>query len=508
MIDRSISPVYAALQDITARNSGKAAMTFEGRTLDFAAFLSKVDNTARHFRRAGIGRGDAVAMYGRNAPETMFGYYAAARLGAVFVPVNAALTAGEVGYTVEHSGAKTVFYDDTVAETAHAAVPAEALLHIDTLAAPLLQDASEDAAVVAVDDDFLIIYTSGTTGLPKAVVLTHGGQADAARSLAGMWGIGPSDTVLVALPLGFLYGLSTGCAVALQAGAHVALLPRFHPRDVLEGFVRWRADVFQGVPTMFSMMLEFSEQQGARFDLSFMRALISAGAPLGRDLRERFTERFGKRIDNYYAMTEVTPIFGAFHDDPRPVPEAAIGRAAPMAEVSIVRPDGSPCAAGEAGEFLVRGASMLKCYYKDPEQTSKAMCGDFFRSGDLGYRDADGFYYISGRIKDIIIRGGANISPPEVEAAMTSHPAVQEAAVIGVADRIHGEVPVAFVIFRPGRSASPEELSAHAAGALAAFKVPQAILVETVFPLGKTGKVDKSALRKRWQDRQAASEGV
>lgn len=508
MINRSVSPVYAALQDIAARHSGSPAMTFEGRTLDFATFLAGVDNTARRFRRAGIGRGDAVAMYGRNAPETMFGYYAAARLGAVFVPINAALTTSEVAYTVEHSGAKRVFYDDTVAVTAQAAVPAEALLHIDTLAEPLPQEASEGAADVSADDDFLLIYTSGTTGLPKAVVLTHGGQANAARSLASMWGIGPSDTVLVALPLGFLYGLSTGCAVALQAGAHVALLPRFHPREVLEGFVRWRAGVFQGVPTMFSMMLEYSEQQDAGFDLSFMRALISAGAPLGRDLRERFSERFGKRIDNYYAMTEVTPIFGAFHDDPRPVPEAAIGRAAPMAEVRIVRSDGSPCADGEPGEFLVRGAAMMRSYYKDPDLTRQAMSGDFFRSGDLGYRDADGFYYISGRIKDIIIRGGANISPPEVEAAMTSHPAVQEAAVIGVADRIYGEVPVAFVVLRPGRSASPDEISAHAAITLAPFKVPQAILVETDFPLGKTGKVDKAALRQRWQDRQAASEGV
>jgi len=508
MTERRASPVYAALRDVAARFPRMRAMSFEGRTLDFAAFLAGVDNTTRHFRQSGIGPGDTVAMYGQNSPEIMFGYYAAARLGAVFVPLNAALSAAEVDYTVRHSEAKKLFFDDTVAGTGKSVVVENRLIHIDRLAEPLAGETSEDWPAVAGDDDFLIIYTSGTTGVPKAVVLTHDGQANAARALAEMWGIGASDTVLVALPLGFLYGLSTGCAVALQAGAHVVLLPRFHPRDVLEGFVRWRADVFQGVPTMYSMMLEYSEQQDIAFDLSFMRTLVSAGAPLGQNLRERFADRFGKRIDNYYAMTEVTPIFGVYRDDPRPVPAAALGRAAPMADIRIVRPDGSSCADGEPGELLVRGAATVKYYFKDPDQTEKSKSDGYFRSGDVGYRDPDGYYYISGRIKDIIIRGGANISPVEVEAALTSHSAVQEAAVVGVEDRIYGEVPVAFVVLRPGRSVSSQELSSHAAGSLAAFKVPQSILVEASLPLGRTGKVDKAALRQCWRARQSGTEGA
>ncbi|MBB3773418.1 long-chain acyl-CoA synthetase [Angulomicrobium tetraedrale] len=496
------SPVYGALLEIVARQPDKVAMTFEDRTLTYADFLGGVDRTATHFRAARIGPGVAVAMYGQNSPEIMFGYYAAARLGAIFVPVNSALTAAEVDYTLQHSGASKLYFDDSVGEAARAVVPAAMRIHIDTLAEPIADatDGNEGDVSVTPDDDFLIMYTSGTTGTPKAVMLTQGGQANAAKALARMWGIGETDTVLVALPLGFLYGLSTASAVALQAGARVALLPRFHPRDVLEGFVKWRAQVFQGVPTMFSMMLEYSEQRDLTFDLSFMRALVAAGAPLSPELKERFAARFGKRIDNYYAMTEVTPIFGAYHDDPRPVPDAAIGRAAPLADIRIVRADGSPCAEGEEGEILVRGAATLKYYYKNLEQTAQVMTDGYFRSGDLGYRDVDGYYYISGRIKDIIIRGGANISPAEVETALTSHPSVQDAAVLGVSDRVFGEVPVAFVVLRAGKTATADELAEHAGRSLAAFKVPAAILLEASFPLGKTGKVDKSALRRRWHE--------
>jgi long-chain acyl-CoA synthetase len=266
---------------------------------------------------------------------------------------------------------------------------------------------------------------------------------------------------------------------------------------VLEAFVAHRITVYHGVPTMFSMMLEYCEQRDLTFDLTHVRVMICAGAPLAPETRQRFAARFGADLQNYYAMTESTPVFGRLSDDPRPLPEGAVGRAAPGLKVRIVRPDGTDCAVGEEGEILVRAAATMQGYLNAPEQTARAFVGDLFRTGDLGRRDAAGNFFITGRIKDIIIRGGANISPAEVEETLASHPAVQEVAVVGAPDRIFGEVPVAFVVPRAGASVSADILEAHAARVLSDFKVPRRYLFETALPIGKTGKVDKADLARR-----------
>ncbi|MBE2274949.1 MAG: AMP-binding protein [Rhodobacteraceae bacterium] len=494
---RPARTVFAALVAAVEGDPQRPALVFEGEVLTYAQLHDAVELTARHLRAKGVAQGSVFAAYSQNRPELIFCYYAAARLGAVFVPVNPNLTPSEVAYTVAHSGAALLLHDDAVADPAHAAATEVALMPIGDLCAPDPGAKPEPPAEVAPGDDFLIIYTSGTTGTPKAIVLDHAAQVAAPRALAEMWGIGRNDTTLVALPLGYLYGLSTAAAAGLQAGGRVVILRRFHPRDVLEAMVAEAATVYHGVPTMFSMMLEYCEQRGLTFDLSPLRAMIAAGAPLPPEMRQRFTARFGADLQNYYAMTESTPVFGRLAGDPRPLPPNAVGRAAPGLTVRIVRPDGSDCADGEQGEILVRAAATMKRYLKAPEQTAAAFAGDLFRTGDLGHRDADGNFFITGRIKDIIIRGGANISPSEVEEALATHPAVQDAAVIGAPDRTFGEVPVAFVVLRPGAAASAAALEDHAARTLSDFKVPRRYVFETVLPLGKTGKVDKAALARR-----------
>lgn len=489
--------VFAALAEAAARDPQRPALLFEGEVLTHAGLLGAVELAARHLRARGIGRGSVFAAYSQNRPELMFCYYAAARLGAVFVPVNPNLTPSEVAYTVAHSEAALLLHDDAAADLAREAGVEAALMPIGDLRAPAPDMADEPPAEVDPAEDFLIIYTSGTTGRPKAIVLDHAAQVAAPRALARMWGIGAGDTTLVALPLGYLYGLSTAAAAGLQAGGRVAILRRFHPRDALEALVEHRATVFHGVPTMFSMMLEYCEQRGLRFDLSHVRVMVAAGAPLPPEMRQRFAARFGVELQNYYAMTESTPVFGRLAGDPRPLAPNAVGRAAPGLQVRIARPDGSDCAEGEEGEILVRAAATMKRYLKAPGQTAAAFAGGLFRTGDLGYRDTGGTFFITGRIKDIIIRGGANISPAEVEEALAAHPAVQDAAVIGAPDRIFGEVPVAFVVLRPGTGATAAVLEDHAARLLSDFKVPRRYLFEAALPLGKTGKVDKAALARR-----------
>jgi acyl-CoA synthetase (AMP-forming)/AMP-acid ligase II len=342
-----------------------------------------------------------------------------------------------------------------------------------------------------------VIYTSGTTGTPKAIVLDHAAQTAAPRALAEMWGVTDRDITLVALPLGYLYGLSTAAAAGLQSGGTVVILPRFHPRDVLEAFVAHRITVYHGVPTMFSMMLDYCEQRDLTFDLAHVRVMICAGAPLAPETRQRFGARFGADLQNYYAMTESTPVFGRLADDPRPLPEGAVGRAAPGLKVRIVRPDGTDCAVGEEGEILVRAAATMQGYLNAPEQTARAFVGDLFRTGDLGRCDADGNYlhhrphqghHHPRRRQHLARRGRRDPGQPPRGAGggggRRPRPDLWRSAggLRGAAGRG----------LRHGGGAGGA-CRARAVG----FQGAAAVSVRNRLPIGKTGKIDKADLARR-----------
>jgi long-chain acyl-CoA synthetase len=314
------------------------------------------------------------------------------------------------------------------------------------------------------------------------------------QALIDLWGITHEDRIAVALPLGFLYGLSTASAMGLQAGAEIVLLRRFHPQLVLNSFVEHRISVFHGVPTMFAMMLDYCEQNDLTIDLSFMRMLVCAGAPLSPALKQRFCERFGKAIDDYYALTEIRPVFGRYSGDDV-VPPGAIGKAAPGTVIRIVDAEGCDVEEGESGELLARAGSTMLRYHKDPELTARSFRDGLFVTGDIGRRDANGQYYLTGRIKDIIICGGANISPAEVENALLRHDSIRAAAVVGRRDDKFGERPVAFVVRADALQHDDESVLAHCRALLADFKVPVALIDLPELPLGATGKVDKQALK-------------
>lgn len=492
--------VYEALA-ATVRERGVAtALVFDAMHVTYADLLRRIDDTAEALRANGIAYGDAFAIYAQNCPDFVYCYYAAAKLGAVYVPINPNMTASEVRYVVEHCDAKCLFHDVTLAGEASKAIGPDRRRPLNVLkSVPAVSRHANPASEIRPDDDFLIVYTSGSTGNPKAVVLDHRAQVEVCESLIALWGICDRDVTLVALPLGYLYGLSTAAAVGLRAGGVIVILAKFRPRDVLEGFGPARVSVFHGVPTMFSMMLEYAEQNRVNFDLSGIRHLISAGAPLPDEVTKRFTLTFQKKLQNYYAMTECTPVFGVYASDPVPVPDAAIGKLAPGVSVRVVGPNKEECGPGIDGELHVRGPATMKCYRKDPLLTAAALEDGWFKSGDLGHCDEAGYYYITGRIKDIIIRGGANIAPAEVERVLSRYSAVQDVAVVGVPDRIFGEVPVAFVVPRPRSGLSAEELMQHAEGELSDFKVPRQYFFPDALPIGKTGKVDKNALKAMWK---------
>ncbi len=491
------------LRKVATERGDAPAIQFGDRRLSYSDVLREIDRAALSLRAQGIGHGTAFAVLCENCLEVMVAYYAAARLGAVFVPINPSLTAREVAHIVIHSGAIRLFHDESMREVAEQAAPASMRRPLEVLWQAPTDNAQSGVAAIDPSEDFLIIYTSGSTGTPKAVLFDQQAEIAGNASLIEMWDITARDITLVALPLGFLYGLSTAAATGLQVGGQVVIQRRFHPGEVLQAMGAHRVTIYHGVPTMFTMMLDYAEQNDLRIDLSFVRLLICAGAPLSAELKARFQARFGKAIDDYYALTEVRPVFGRFARDTGPIPPGAIGRASPSAVVRIVDGAGTEVADGVHGELVVRAPSTLKRYYKDEGLTKSAFLGDLFRTGDLGFRDPQGFYHLTGRIKDIIIRGGANIAPAEVEGVIGSHSGVQSAAVIGVPDRKYGEVPVAFVIRRSGADVTPEALADLCRKELAEYKVPAVFRFVPDFPLGVTGKVDKNALKARWAEAQA-----
>ncbi len=248
---------------------------------------------------------------------------------------------------------------------------------------------------------------------------------------------------------------------------------------------------------MFTMMMDYCEDKGLTCPLPDMRMLITAGAPLPPETAARFVARFGKPLSNYYGLSEAFPIFAHHAGETEAAPPGVTGRLAPGAVVEIRRPDGTLCGDDEDGEAFVSGPATMKRYNRDPGMTAGALSGGLFRTGDIVRRDARGFYTITGRIKDIIIRGGHNISPTELEQVLVSHPAIAEAAVVAAPDPVFGEKPVAYLVCRPGTMATAEEVMAHAAARLSDFKVPRDIHFLTEMPLGKTGKIDKRTLQQR-----------
>jgi long-chain acyl-CoA synthetase len=484
------------------RDGAHAALSSAQGELAYTDLVREVDRTVGRLRKLGFDGSKPVAVLCENRIEIMLFYYAIARLGGTFLPVNASLSSSEVAYILDHSEAAVLVYDERMAPIATEALAAGGSTPGMALSDFLAVEAGEDRVVETPDPEktFLMVYTSGSTGKPKGVALSQAHEVAGNASLIEMWAMGPDDVNVVGLPMGYHYGLTTATSATLQSGGKAVLMRRFHPREVLEALVQHRATVFQGVPTMFAMMLEYAEQNDVDLDLSFMRLLISAGAPLATELRERFERRFKKRIDDYYALTESRPIFGRYYNDPAPVPPRAIGKAAPGVIVKIVDADGNEVPDGVEGEYYVRGPSVTLGYLKNEAQTRELFHDGLIKTGDLGQRDSEGFYYITGRSKDLIIRGGANIAPAEVEQVIAQHESVQDVAVIGVPDEKFGQLVAAYVVPRNGRQPAEDELKHWCHGRLAEFKIPAFIVEAASLPLGNTGKVDKKALLAQWME--------
>ena len=452
--------------------------------LTYAEVARRVDAVAGQFAAGGVRRGDVVAVMLPNRVELLLALLAAWRLGAAATLVNPVFTPNEAGYQIADSGAKLLI---ATAPDASYGVPVLAADDLATAPAGSLPVPDTRPGDLA-----LLIYTSGSTGRPKGVMLDHANLVAMGASLGQAMMLSPDDRCLLVLPLFHVNAILVSCLAPMMAGAQVTILPRFAPDTFLAAISRYRATYFSAVPTIYARLAELPEDQLG--DTSSVRFAVCGAAPVSRELLRRSEARFGFPIIEGYGLTEgtcasaVNPLGGVRKP-------GTVGVALPGQQVATMRPDGSFAAVGEPGEVVIRGANVMRGYLNRPGATAEAIVDGWLHTGDVGVLDADGYLAIVDRIKDMIIRGGENIYPQEIESVLARHGAVLEAAVIGAPHEVYGEVPVAYVVTYPDAAVTAGELLAVCRGNLTKIKIPVAINIVPVLPKNPVGKTDKPALR-------------
>ncbi|GAA2633350.1 acyl--CoA ligase [Streptomyces vastus] len=415
-----------------------------------------------------------------NRLELVVIMFAAWRLGAAVTPVNPALTDAEARHQIEDSGAKVVITDAGGMGTLEVAVFAGAA------------DRSPDAVSPASDALALIIYTSGTTGRPKGVMLDHANIAAMCRMIVDGIGLDETDHSLLVLPLFHVNGIVVSVLSPLLAGGRATIAGRFRASAFFDSVEAARPTYFSAVPAIYAMLV--SSPDDVRPDTSSLRRAICGAAPMPAELIARFENRFGVPVVEGYGLSEGT-CASTLNPPAGPRKPGTVGLPLPGQTVAVMDAEGHLLDAGSVGEVVVRGPNVMRGYLGLPDETARTVVDGWLHTGDVGRFDADGHLVLVDRIKDMIIRGGENIYPKEIENVLHTHPAVLEAAVVGAPEPVLGEVPVAYVTLLPGAAATAEELVEHCRGSLARVKVPVSVVVTESLPKNPVGKIDKPRLR-------------
>ncbi len=474
------------LPDAVAIRLDDTAITY--RQLDAAS-----QRVAGLLRDRGVQPGDRVAIMLPNVPPFAVLYYGILRAGAVVVPMNPLLKAREVAYYLGDSGARLMFVWEGFAEEAIAGAEhsgTEAIVIEPAGFTTLLASSAPVADVVDRDgaDTAVILYTSGTTGQPKGAELTHDNLSrNTQLSVEDLIAVTPHDVVFGGLPLFHVFGQTCGLNAAVASGATLTLLPRFDPTKAFEVLVRDKVTVFQGVPTMYTALVNHPDREN--YDLSALRVCVSGGAAMPVEVMTAFEQAFGCVVLEGYGLSETSPV--ASFNLPGRRKAGSIGTPVSGVEFRVVDDAGNDVARGDIGEIAIRGHNVMKGYWAKPDETAKAIRNGWFHTGDMARQDEDGFYFIVDRKKDMIIRGGYNVYPREIEEVLYEHPAVAEAAVLGVPHVELGEEVGAAVTLKPGATATVEELRDFVKGQVAAYKYPRHVELFDALPKGPTGKILK-----------------
>ncbi len=501
------------------KSGPKTALIAGDRELSYSELSERADRLANALRRRGVARGDRVAYLGENDPAFVETFFAAGLLGAIFIPLNTRLAAPELQYQLQDSGARLLVngaaleslaaasVEDTGVRTrlvvgqAEPAGPAQGGTAVERGVEPYEKALAAAPAevideTVTHDDGAMILYTSGTTGRPKGALLTHGNITWNCINVITDMDVNRNDVALMISPLFHVASLDMGLLPMLLKGATVVLEPRFDPGQVLRTIQERGVTSLNGVPTTFQMLCEHPDW--ATTDLSSLDKLTCGGSAVPMRVLEAYEER-GLGFSNGYGMTETAP--GATTLPVWRSREKAGSSGLPQffTDIRIADPSGEVLGPGEVGEIQIAGPNVIKEYWNRTDATRESYAdGIWFKSGDMGYRDEEGFLFVSDRIKDMIISGGENVYPAEVEAIIVELEAVASVAVIGIPDEKWGEVPKAIVTLREGGELTEAEVRAHLDGRLARYKIPKSVVFVEEMPRTASGKIRKAVLRKQY----------
>lgn len=490
------------LQSSARSRPGHVALRLEGFEMTYAQLDRAARGVAQGLRQRGIGPGEQVALMIPNVPEFTIAYFGILYAGCAVVPLNVLLSAPEVTYHLQDSEARLLVAHPFFAEPAQkgaseAGVPlvwssgeAEGK---ESLVAMAQGTPLETIHQPGATDTAVLLYTSGTTGKPKGAELTHANLLlNCAVVVPRLIPIDSSQVALATLPLFHSFGQTCIQNATIAVGGTFTLLPRFTPEDALRIIERDRVTLFAGVPTMYFALLH--TPAAGKHDFSSVRYCMTGGAAMPVEVMRAFEARYPVQILEGFGLSETSPA-ASFNVLDRPRKPGSIGYPVWGVEMAIFDDQDRPLPDGEPGEIVIRGHNVMKGYWKRPDATREALRGGWFHSGDIGVRDSDGSYTIVDRKKDMIIRGGFNVYPREIEEVLYAHPAVIEAAVIGIPHESHGEEVKAVVALRHGEHASAEQIIGYCKERLAAYKYPRIVEFRDALPKGPTGKILKRELR-------------
>jgi long-chain acyl-CoA synthetase len=483
------------LTETAERDGDQVAFKLDDVELNYSMLDEGSARVAALLKSKGLEPGERVGLMLPNVPYFPAVYYGILRAGGVVVPMNVLLKGREVDFYLEDPGAKILFAWGDFADAAEAGAEkagAEAILvkpgEFEKLLAE--QEPDTDVADRGAEDTAVILYTSGTTGKPKGAELTHANLfRNSAGVSANLGEMGKEDVLLGALPLFHSFGQTCTMNSAVSVGATVTMLPRFDPDKALEIIDRDNVTIFQGVPTMYNAMLHADSCDDA--DCSSLRLCMSGGAAMPAELMREFEGKFDCIILEGYGLSETSPVASFNHPDKERKP-GSIGTPIEGVEMQVWDDDGNEVPQGEVGEIVIRGHNIMKGYWNRDEANEEAITDDgWFRTGDIAKMDEDGYFFIVDRKKDLIIRGGYNVYPREIEEVLYEHPAIQEAAVVGVPHDELGEEVGAAVVLKQGESLDADELKSYVKEQVAAYKYPRKVWFVDELPKGPTGKILK-----------------
>lgn len=492
------------LEESAARKSGQACLVYEGTQVTYGELNARADAMAHGLARKGLRPGDVCVLMMPNSVQWVVTYYALAKLGAVVLPINFLFRTGELNHILRDSGAKAF-----IGHKEYLDQPLKAMEDLPRIKLRIASGVSPGQGFVALEEipmnegpfpshpvrteeTFAIIYTSGTTGLPKGAMLTHGNLVSNAKIVAGMRPVTPSSVILCVLPLFHIYGQTSALNAGIHLGLTIRLWRHFDPASLLAAIEEEESSILIAVPTILNRLLEQTKTQPIR--RSGLAFCISGAASLPVEILRKFQETFHTTIYEGYGLTECSPVcvenpFGL------PTRPGSIGVAIPQFKARVVDEQDRDVAAGEVGELIVQGPGVMKGYLNQPEASAATLRGGWLHTGDLARMDQDGYISIVDRKKEMIIRGGYNVYPRELEEILYTHPDVLEAAVIGIPHPDLGEEVAAAIVLRAGSQTTPEEIRKFMKERVAPYKYPRKVEILNELPKSTTGKILKRAIR-------------